>query len=171
MNTNLLSKIRRARGNEDGFSLIDTVITIALTTIISGILVYAVIVMNNVQRDTLMNTNASISASGLINFFSSEVENSKAHSINEETGALKLRASNDKCITYRYDAEELTLAKTVTDANGVFERRSVIAKDMESVTFEEVDGGLKATLDPKSGPTSEITAKTKVLQSSSGGCW
>lgn len=171
MDKGFLSRLRNARSKNDGFSLIDTVITVALTTIISGILVYAVVAMNSIQKDTLTNANASISASGLINFFGDEVERSKAHEIDEEHGTLKLRSSKDKCVTYRYNPEELTLAKTVEDSNGVFERHGIIAEDLTSVSFTEINKGVSITLEPKVGPTSTITAETKVLQGTSGGCW
>ena len=171
---NSLQKRRELSKNENGFSIVDMVISIALTTTISGVLVFAVIALNSVQKDTLENANASMAASGMMNYFANEVEESKAHKIDEEHGTLTLLTSDDLCATYRYNADKQELSKNITEPpSGSLVRHSVIGDEIESVTFEEAETshGVTVTVVPKRGKTSVIEAEPKVLQGASGGCW
>ena len=156
---------------EGGFSLVDTVITVALLTTISGILVYGVMAMNNIQKDTLTNANAAISSSGLVNSFSNDLEQSKAHRYDESTGDLFIARGDGSCVTWRYVSSESSLFRNVSDPDGTLRSHGVLSDKVKDASFASDELGASVTFTPERGKAVSVRAETKIQQGFPGGCW
>ena len=167
--------IAKRRKDEQGFSLVDVVVSIALFSAIGFVFVYATITLEGARKQSMEETSSTISQTGVTNAFREDIADAKAVKVNAVGDALSVARADGSCVVWEVKAVpggvDSTLHRSTAVSSAPVIRAYPLSKGVATGKFTLEGNSVGIKIDFNSGKGFNEKATLNLAGSNGGACW
>ena len=161
----------RAKHDENGHTLLEVVINIALFVAIGSSFVFGTLVIQNARASSVHETKAVISETGIANSLRNDISSAKNTKLNDVDKSLAIAKVDGTCILWTLqtnDKNEVSLVRE--NSNTASNQKGEIASGLKSGSISLNNERVTIELEYPSGKTFEEKVPLELANSDGGAC-